>query len=238
MRDDELLDIRQAAEFLNVSETSLRRWTNAGRLACLRVGRRRERRFRRADLMAFVEQQPGGIREPTSWTGGGTSGGHLLGVHSSDSGRTDLAASFLAEALRDGRAAYLLMSSEAREGVRRRLEERYPIAKSRIASELSVFDFVGSVDGQLDALEARFEQAMSRGAESFCVVGDATAIKTALSVDDLIDYEARYDTRIARRYPVVTLCLYDTRAMTSADLLSGLKLHPGAFRHSIDRLFA
>jgi hypothetical protein len=37
---------------------------------------------------------------------------------------------------------------------------------------------------------------------------------------------------------VVTLCLYDTRAMTSADLLSGLKLHPGAFRHSIDRLFA
>ena len=34
---DELLDIEQAARFLNVSETSLRRWTNAGRLACLRV---------------------------------------------------------------------------------------------------------------------------------------------------------------------------------------------------------
>ncbi len=40
---DELLDIEQAAQFLNVSETSLRRWTNAGRLACFRVGRRRER---------------------------------------------------------------------------------------------------------------------------------------------------------------------------------------------------
>src|SRR5437879_12576237 len=43
---DELLDIKQAAQFLKVSETSLRRWTNAGRLACLRVGRKRERRFR------------------------------------------------------------------------------------------------------------------------------------------------------------------------------------------------
>ena len=34
---DELLDIEQAAKFLNVSETSIRRWTNAGRLACYRV---------------------------------------------------------------------------------------------------------------------------------------------------------------------------------------------------------
>ena len=49
-----LLDIEQAARFLNVSETSLRRWTNDGRLACLRVGRRRERRFRKADLLAFL----------------------------------------------------------------------------------------------------------------------------------------------------------------------------------------
>ena len=57
---DELLDIEQGAKFLNVSETSLRRWTNAGRLACLRVGRRRERRFRRSDLLAFMEDQPAG----------------------------------------------------------------------------------------------------------------------------------------------------------------------------------
>src|SRR6266550_2581325 len=53
---NELLDIAQAAALLNVSETSLRRWTNSGQLPCLRVGRRRERRFRRGDLMAFMEQ--------------------------------------------------------------------------------------------------------------------------------------------------------------------------------------
>lgn len=53
-----LLDIKQAGRFLNVSETSLRRWTNSGDLTCLRVGRKRERRFRRADLLAFLEYQP------------------------------------------------------------------------------------------------------------------------------------------------------------------------------------
>jgi excisionase family DNA binding protein len=238
MRDDELLDIRQAADFLKVSETSLRRWTNAGRLSCLRVGRRRERRFRRADLLAFAEQQPGGIREAMSWTGGGRSGGHLMGAHSSDGGRTDLASSFLAEALKDGSTSFLVMSADARDAVQRRLEERYPIAKSRSARQLTGLQFVGSVDGQLDELEARFDRALARGAESLCVVGDATALKTALSLDDLVDYEARYDTRIARRYPVVTLCLYDVRAITTADLLSALKLHPDTFRRSADHLFA
>jgi excisionase family DNA binding protein len=57
-----LLDISEAARFLRVSETSLRRWTNAGHLGCLRVGRRRERRFRRADLLAFLEHHP--ARQP------------------------------------------------------------------------------------------------------------------------------------------------------------------------------
>ena len=55
---EDLWDIKQAARFLQVSETSLRRWTNAGQLACLRVGLKRERRFRRADLLAFMEDQP------------------------------------------------------------------------------------------------------------------------------------------------------------------------------------
>ena len=37
----DLLDIRQAATLLKVSETSLRRWTNAGTLPCLRIDGRR-----------------------------------------------------------------------------------------------------------------------------------------------------------------------------------------------------
>src|SRR5258707_15875724 len=108
---DQMLDIRQAAELLNVSETSLRRWTNAGRLACLRVGRRRERRFRRADLLAFMEEQPAGgtapVRDRASEPAGQTvidglpvaNGIHLCGVYRNDAGRVRLAAAFLADGL-------------------------------------------------------------------------------------------------------------------------------------------
>ena len=49
-----ILTITQAADYLKVSKTSLRRWTNSGRLACYRVGHRNERRFLLDDLVAFM----------------------------------------------------------------------------------------------------------------------------------------------------------------------------------------
>ena len=50
------LTIAEAAEFLQVSETSLRRWTNNGSLRCFRVGGRNERRFLKEDLLAFMQK--------------------------------------------------------------------------------------------------------------------------------------------------------------------------------------
>ena len=62
----EFLTIAEAAKFLQVSETSLRRWTNSGKLRCFRVGGRRERRFLRDDLLAFVQPAGSDTLEPTS----------------------------------------------------------------------------------------------------------------------------------------------------------------------------
>src|SRR5260370_35239923 len=52
------LNTREAARFLRVSEASIRRWSDSGLLPSGRVGRRRERRFAEADLIAFVEHVP------------------------------------------------------------------------------------------------------------------------------------------------------------------------------------
>ncbi len=53
-RSSPLLTIEEAARYLNVSKTSLRRWTNTGKLTCHRVGMRQERRFAVADLDRFL----------------------------------------------------------------------------------------------------------------------------------------------------------------------------------------
>ncbi|MDA3786177.1 MAG: MEDS domain-containing protein [Deltaproteobacteria bacterium] len=52
---EKLLTIKEAAAFLKVSEMSLRRWTNAGKLACFRVGGNKERRFDRQDLLNLLQ---------------------------------------------------------------------------------------------------------------------------------------------------------------------------------------
>src|SRR6202162_1609456 len=106
---NDLLDIGEAARFLNVSETSLRRWTNAGVLQCLRIGQRRERRFRRADLLAFMEHQP--LRSPVTDSRPAadsttrplddsitlTHGGHLCALFASELCRATLAVMFVLE---------------------------------------------------------------------------------------------------------------------------------------------
>ena len=65
----ELLNIKEAAALLKVSEASLRRWTNSGRLACMRLGAKRERRFRREDLMAFMEGREASAAPPPAPSG-------------------------------------------------------------------------------------------------------------------------------------------------------------------------
>src|SRR4051812_6413793 len=85
---DDLLDIRGAAQFLRVSEISLRRWTNAGRLPCLRIGGRRERRFRRSDLLAFLEENRMAPRP-------GVEARHRCALYTSDLERVESAAGFL-----------------------------------------------------------------------------------------------------------------------------------------------
>jgi transcriptional repressor of dcmA and dcmR len=239
VRDDELLDIKEAADFLKVSETSLRRWTNSGRLRCLRVGRRRERRFRRADLLAFVEHPPG-VEARAARSGDATGhSAHLLGVYGTDRGRAQVAASFLADGLREGRRCFLVATPVIQAEVIRQLRDRHPAAWEQIDEEgLELSEFGGSVDEQIDYLETRFDEAVRRGATSLCVVGDVLAFKEAVTMDGLVEYEARYDERIAHRFPVVALCQFDARGFSAADMLGALKTHPDTFRYPTDRLLA
>ena len=58
---DNLLTIKEAALFLNVSEMSLRRWTNTGKLKCYRLGGKNERRFARQELERFLRASEGRV---------------------------------------------------------------------------------------------------------------------------------------------------------------------------------
>jgi excisionase family DNA binding protein len=204
----ELLDIREAAQFLSVSETSLRRWTNAGILPCLRIGRRRERRFRRADLLAFMEQpavvrdqnwrdDPMGLQELSAEPVAAIQGNHLCGIYGTDAGRLDLAVPFLLEGLEKN--------------------QKTPAAQCRY-------------------FEIAMKKAEDEGAESFRVVGDMWGLRLLVSASEMVELELGFESLIVPKFPVVALCAYDARKFTGIELLEALKDHADTFKFPMTTL--
>jgi transcriptional repressor of dcmA and dcmR len=222
----ELLDIAQAAALLHVSEASLRRWTNRGLLPCLRIGGRRERRFRRADLMAFVEDQSTA-----------TPVGHLCGLYTSDTARTRQATRLLGDGLDAGSVCILAAQPEAREQVLAQLaRRRRSLRRALDGKRLIVTQYADAASAQLAYWERQFAAATRAGARSIRVIGDVSAGRLARgSFDRVLQYEAAYG-RLSRRFPVTTMCLYDARVHSGLETAGVLAVHPDLFRHPVEHL--
>lgn len=253
---DELLDVQEAARFLRVSETSLRRWTRSGRLTCLRVGQRRRRRFRLTDLQAFLEVQPAGraVREQPpvpirprrskppdrGITVGGVSlryGTHLSALYSDDVGRVRLAAGFLADGLRARSVCFLVAEPRVRAEILTHLGHQRMAVQVR-AGHLVLSDYAATPEAQYDYFESSFVDALAAGAESLRAVGDVGPLTQRLTREQIVQYEAGYDRLIAPRFPVVTLCLYDARTSSGLDVHAVLNVHKDNFRYPVERLLA
>ena len=247
----ELLDISEAAQLLNVSETSLRRWTNAGVLPCLRIGLRRERRFRRADLLAFMEQ-PAAVQLPTNGEGGSMKlddsrdeplatihGNHLCGIYGSDAGRLDLVVPFLLEGLRTKSVCFLVAPSRVQRVVLKAMKRRRSSLDSDIkAGRLIVSEHQKTPAAQCRFFETEMKKAENEGVESFRVVGDMWGLRLNVSAKQMIKLEVGFERLIVPRFPVVALCTYDARKFTGVELLDALKDHDDTFRIPIGRMLA
>ena len=247
----ELLNIKQAAQFLNVSEISLRRWTDSGKLACLRVGGRRERRFEQQDLVDFLEKQSGanpGSREIRAIDEAKTTrillegisinyGNHLCSLYETDLGRIKLSVPFLADGLRNGHKCFLLASRRNQRPVVKHLMAAYSDTGAAIESARLVLceGFPGSVE-LYDYFEQQFLEATRQGDHYIRVLGDmAWAIDKGISMADLMAFEQKYNHTLARNFSVVSLCQYDARRFAGTDILNALKTHEDTFQYPLSR---
>src|SRR5206468_3644667 len=197
----DLLDIREAAEFLRVSETSLRRWTNAGRLPCLRIGGRRERRFRRSDLLAFLGTA--GDRAQTATQN------HFCGFYTSDVDRARAAAAFLATALQPHVLCLLVAAKDVQRIVISLLEQDRPSIQNDVrAGRLAVAEYYDSATAQLDYWNRRLRAARDDGMSRVQLVADVSGGGLGggggggrLPFAEVLDYAAGYGAPIPRRFP-------------------------------------
>jgi len=236
--ESELLDIKQAAALLQVSEASLRRWTNAGRLASFRVGGRRERRFRRGDLLAFLDAPPAGASAPAAAARSGGPG-HVCGVYTSDQARTRQVARFIADGLRESSHCFMAAEPEASRRILLELGRGVTTLKADLKAErLVVLRYQKTVAAQLAMLTTKFAEAIQRGAHTVRMVGDVSGSMLARhsSFDELAAYETELDRWSRRHANVAIFCLYDARELSGVELAETFQAHGDTFSISVEQL--
>jgi transcriptional repressor of dcmA and dcmR len=236
-----LLNTREAAKLLRVSEASIRRWSDSGVLPARRVGGRRERRFERAELENFLGKATGEERNvPTATvTVGGVSiplRGHFAPIYSSDETALRLTVPFLADGLRAGQTSVLAATGDILERYVNVLasEPDVDFAEAMQNEQLVILAWNGSsADEVIANWEKLFAKALAVRPGTMRVAGDmASELQRFASEAEMMAYEEAYD-RMARRYPLVTLCAYDARQFGGETILRMLKAHPDMFQQHL-----
>jgi excisionase family DNA binding protein len=238
MASNSLLNTKEAAEFLRVSEASIRRWSDAGLLAAQRVGRRRERRFASGELRRFLEKPSGDPRpagpEPSTVNVGGTSvplRTHLAPIHSSDLGGLRLSVPFLADGLRAGQPCFLVAAGALRDRYKDALiDEHIDVAAALDSGRLVIIPGPGiDVADAISNWERLFGKALAGGPTVLRVIAEMGCVRTVFGSEAaMMACEEAYEL-MAKRFPVVTLCQYDAREFDGEILLRALKSHPDMF---------
>lgn len=244
MVSSSLLNTEEAARFLRVSQASVRRWSDSGLLPARRVGRRRERRFSRADLEQFLGLPTGNMEAPprssaATVTVGGASipvRSHLAPIYNSDLGRLRLAVPFLADGLRAGQPCFLEASGAVLESYADALTEQgIDFAAATNSGQLTILAGPGA--NATDAI-GNWEQVLGRalagGQSNFVrIVGEMACVRQMFASDaDMMTYEEAFDL-MAKRIPAVTLCQYDAREFDGEIMLRALKAHPDLFEQNL-----
>lgn len=234
-----LLNTKEAAHFLRVSEASIRRWSDSGLLPAQRVGRRRERRFVQSDLVGFLGQTsshatPNAAAPSTVNVGGQRIPlrSHLGPIYSTDAGSLRLSIPFLADGIRGGQHCFLVANDEALERYMTALakEQDIDLAAAKDSGQLTIVGWPGATVADVIAnWEGLFGRALAGGPTVLRIVGEMACEREMFASDaDMMAYEEAYEL-MARRYPAVTLCQYDARAISGDLMLRVLKVHPDMY---------
>jgi excisionase family DNA binding protein len=222
-----MLNTAEAARFLRVSEASIRRWADSGRLKAGRVGGRRERRFKESDLLAFMAGPGPDASELTVGAARLPVPAHIATYYTTDQGGLRLTVPFLADGLRLGQPCVLVASEP--------MASRYRNALGRPEDgslEIVVFEG-GTVAAALTEWERRLGELVSGGAGLVRIVGEMSCERDMFeSEEEMLRYEEAFEL-VSKRYPIAVICQYDARAFSGTTIVRALKAHPDMFAFRI-----
>jgi transcriptional repressor of dcmA and dcmR len=230
-----MLNTKEAARFLRVSEASIRRWSDAGLLPARRVGRRRERRFDESDLKTFLGESTQSRPVAEGVNAGGVLlplHGHFATFYDSDPGRLRITVPFLADGLRAGQTCFLAASGSVLDAYLEGLKAEHgvDVDGALVSGHLVTVGGLGSsVDGALRFWETAMGRSLAVGPTVLRVVGEMSCEREIFTSDEeMVQYEIAFST-IAARFPSVTLCAYDVRVFDGQTIFDAMRAHPDLF---------
>ena len=159
-------------------------------------------------------------------------GSHLCAFYSGDTERKEILVPFLEQAMRAKDRCICLIERAAVETVLKTLETKTSIKPDEDWLDVQTSEETYLVDGHFDregmlAFWVRtYETAKARGWSFVRVISDASCIIRSLpEVNEFMVYESKYN-QIARRYPQVTVCIYDLNVFGPKLLIEILRTHP------------
>lgn len=234
------LTIAEAAEFLQVSETSLRRWTNSGKLRCFRVGGRSERRFLKEDLLAFMRnmnlQSEPLFAENETISDTESQERHICLFFINQDEQWLMMRSYLLDHLSTGVPVLYIQDSTLPEHLIELLrEEGLPVddlvdrGLLRIIPPEEAYLLTGRFDAQrmLAFMESAILGALAAGHDRVFLTGEMTwSLPNAPGAESMMQYEALLNPLMDKYPGVTTVCQYDLRRFDGPSVLEALLTHP------------
>ncbi len=243
-----LLTIADAATLLNVTKATIRRWTNQGRLKCSRIGARGERRFRKIDLMAFLDPpQPAPLRSTVSGqhtalaasaTTAAASPSHCCIISNDiEEEWTTLGPEVLAH-LEQGAQVLVIEDTHRKKYLETLLVANGLNKQSLLASSalrcVSIEDsyfLSGSMqwDRAVAFIESAILAAKASGFDRILVIGAgswANSVDGEGILDELRKYELGLDDMLSRHPGASVLCPYAATQVTSRMMVQSFATHP------------
>ena len=219
---ERLLDTKNAAEFLNVSEMSIRRWTNSGTLKCYRLGGKRERRFHMSDLEELLYDSQNHRLKPLGIGGQkAPDGSHMTHYYSGNNEALGVSMPYLLEGAKRGEALLAVMPPErSRELLGNLDRQRHSVATWLKSGRLTVTAGMGSPEEMIGYL-AEFVARTNK----FRVVGDM--IWTVRKDWDLAALRA-FEKALTLMSPVengLLLCQYSLEDFSGEHIMMAAELH-------------
>jgi excisionase family DNA binding protein len=234
------LTITEAAEFLQVSETSLRRWTNNGTLRCFRVGGRNERRFLKEDLLAFMQkidlQLDEQVLENETYSDTLSVERHICLFFANREEQWQMMHPYLLEHLRASVPVLYIQDSTPPERLRELLRaDGFPVddlisrGLLKILPPEEAYLLTGRFDAQrmLAFMESAILGALAAGHDRVFLTGEMTwSLPNTPGAESMMQYEALLNPMVDK-YPGVTIvCQYDLKRFDGPSVLEALLTHP------------